>query len=326
MTSTSRTPSQTWRFIHSSTGTTGKPRIFPVLRTDLPQMRHVYREHMQLMGIGSDDICTITLTFGLPRGAWSCVQAVESVGATVLPLSSGKVTPAEKLLDVVQTIGATVLQGAGSYLTYLTREAHELGFDTRASGVRLFLSNGEAMTAESRRYLELVTAAQRPVPHRVHGRRPDHREDRRRRHRQGQADLRPRRRKGLTCRTRSPSSAPPMRPRPPGVTPNAPAVVPGAPQDTFAEVKGTIIVVCWVQEEAATTYGIRTNVHEGGSPVGLHTTGRTPTVTTNGQVRVECTFTGLKPGNYTFSVTARNAQGRSGPMGAESHTVILGTP
>ena len=117
-----------------------------------------------------------------------------------------------------------------------------------------------------------------------------------------------------------------MRPRPPGVTPNAPAVVPGAPQDTFAEVKGTIIVVCWVQEEAATTYGIRTNVHEGASPVGLRTTGRTPTVTTNGQVRVECTFTGLKPGNYTFSVTARNAQGRSGPMGAESHTVILGTP
>ncbi|WUH98208.1 AMP-binding protein [Spirillospora sp. NBC_00431] len=141
-------------FIHSSTGTTGKPRIFPVPRTDLPQMEHVYREHMELMGVRSDDICAITLTFGLPRGAWSCVQAVESVGATVLPLSSGKVTPAEKLLDVIQTVGATVLQGAGSYLTYLTRKARESGFGTRNSSVRLLLANGEAMSAESRRHLE----------------------------------------------------------------------------------------------------------------------------------------------------------------------------
>lgn len=141
-------------FIHSSTGTTGKPRIFPVPRTDLPQMQSVYREHMELMGITSNDICAITLTFGLPRGAWSCVQAVESVGATVVPLSSGKVTPAEKLFDIVEALGVTVLQGAGSYLSYLTRRAHEFGIDTRNSSIRLFLSNGEAMTAETRRYIE----------------------------------------------------------------------------------------------------------------------------------------------------------------------------
>ncbi|TYK51405.1 phenylacetate--CoA ligase family protein [Actinomadura decatromicini] len=141
-------------FIHSSTGTTGKPRIFPVPRTDLPRMEQVYREHMEMMGIHSGDICAITLTFGLPRGAWSCVQAARAVGATVLPLSSGKVTPAEKLLDVVQTVGATVLQGAGSYLTYLTRRARELGFDTRGSSVRLLLTNGEALSAENRRHLE----------------------------------------------------------------------------------------------------------------------------------------------------------------------------
>lgn len=141
-------------FIHSSTGTTGKPRIFPVPRTDLPQMQSVYREHMELVGITSRDICAITLTFGLPRGAWSCVQAVESVGATVVPLSSGKVTPAEKLFDIVETLGVTVLQGAGSYLSYLTRRAHQFGVDTRNSSIRLFLSNGEAMTAETRRYIE----------------------------------------------------------------------------------------------------------------------------------------------------------------------------
>lgn len=141
-------------YIHSSTGTTGKPRIFPVPRTDLPKMQEVYREHMELVGIGAEDICAITLTFGLPRGAWSCVQAIESVGATVLPLSSGKVTPAEKLFDVVQSVGATVIQGAGSYLTYLTRKALEAGIDTRASTVRLFLSNGEAMSTEARRFVE----------------------------------------------------------------------------------------------------------------------------------------------------------------------------
>ncbi|WP_067458139.1 phenylacetate--CoA ligase family protein [Actinomadura macra] len=141
-------------YIHSSTGTTGKPRIFPVPRTDLPHMENVYREHMELMGVRPDDICAITLTFGLPRGAWSCVQAVQSVGATILPLSSGKVTPAEKLLDVIHTVGATVLHGAGSYMVYLTRKARELGFDTRTSSVRLFLTSGEAMSAESRRYLQ----------------------------------------------------------------------------------------------------------------------------------------------------------------------------
>lgn len=141
-------------FIHSSTGTTGKPRIFPVPRTDLPRMQAVYREHMELMGVRSDDICAVLFTLGLPRGAWSCVQAIESVGATILPLSSGKVTPSEKALDIIDTVGATVLHGAGSYLTYLTRRAHELGVDTRGSRVRLLVSSGEAISAENRRYLE----------------------------------------------------------------------------------------------------------------------------------------------------------------------------
>lgn len=141
-------------YIHSSTGTTGKPRIFPVPRMDMAEMRRFYGETFERFGIGPGDIVAITSTFGMPRGAWSCLQATEAVGATVVPASNGKVTPPEKLFDVIEAVGATALQANGSYLVHLAKRAAEFGVDLKKLKVRTLISNGEAMSTESRRFVE----------------------------------------------------------------------------------------------------------------------------------------------------------------------------
>ncbi len=141
-------------YIHSSTGTTGKPRIFPVPRMDVQDMRRFYGETFTRFGLGASDIVAITSTFGMPRGAWSCLQAAETVGATIVPASNGKVTPPEKLFDVIEAVDATALQANGSYLVHLARRAKDFGVDLRSLNVRILISNGEAMSTESRRFAE----------------------------------------------------------------------------------------------------------------------------------------------------------------------------
>lgn len=139
--------------VFSSTGTTGRPRPFPVTRMDSEPLTDQYRRFMSMLGIGKPDLAVITATFGLPRGAWSWLQAFQSTGTAVIGASSGRVTPPDKLLDTIMSTGVTVIQATGSYLSHITRRACELGIDLRESKVRAIVSGGESASPALREYL-----------------------------------------------------------------------------------------------------------------------------------------------------------------------------
>jgi phenylacetate-CoA ligase len=141
-------------FIHSSTGTTGNPRLFPLCTTDMPRLNLQYRRFYTLMGLRPTDVVVMTGSYGVPAGAWSLTRAIRAVGATVIPVSSGKVTPPNKVVDLIDATSATAICGTASYVLHIGRTAAEGGRELRDSSVRLVLLSGETATGEQRSEIE----------------------------------------------------------------------------------------------------------------------------------------------------------------------------
>lgn len=141
-------------FVNSSTGTTGAPRLVAMTNMDVPGLSDVYGRHYQMTGVGRTDVCCVTWTFATPSAAWSAMRASMAVGAAVVPASSGRVTPSEKLLDLIRDTGTTVLAGGASYLMHVADQGHKKGYDLAASPVRLLFLSGEAAPAHMRKQLQ----------------------------------------------------------------------------------------------------------------------------------------------------------------------------
>lgn len=142
------------RFIHSSSGTTGKPRYAAFTAVDEPEVFRAYGRVGRMIGLRSDDVFCETGGYGLPIGAWSYTRMAQAVGATVVPVGSGKITPSDKLIDVIHDIGVTALEGAPSYLMHVGRKAQASGRSLRDSKVRLLSLGGESASPAVRAELE----------------------------------------------------------------------------------------------------------------------------------------------------------------------------
>jgi len=142
------------RFIHSSSGTTGKPRYAAFTAHDEPYVFDAYGRIGALMTLRSTDTIAITGSYGLPIGAWSWTRMAQTVGATIVPAGSGRITPSDKLIDLVRDLSITAVEGTPSYLLHVGRKAEATGRLLKDSSVHLLMLSGEGSTADMRRELK----------------------------------------------------------------------------------------------------------------------------------------------------------------------------
>jgi len=76
--------------IHSSSGTTGKPTVVGYTRNDLENWKNLVARIMIAGGVTANDIVHIAFTYGLFTGGFGLHYAAEHIGASVIPVSSGK--------------------------------------------------------------------------------------------------------------------------------------------------------------------------------------------------------------------------------------------
>lgn len=148
------------RWVVTSSGTTGVPRVTPHCASDLPNLRKIYKRFFEFAGVRSDDVAVNTFTYGPLAGCWSSTRACEEIGATVLPASNGRTTPPERLLTLVDRLGVTVVVGMPSYLAYVGRMAQETGVDLPSLSPHLLILAGEGATADTRRELTRLWGAE----------------------------------------------------------------------------------------------------------------------------------------------------------------------
>jgi phenylacetate-CoA ligase len=125
---------------HQTSGTHGRP--LPVFDTaeDWRWWMDCWRIVLERGRVQAGDRVFVASSFGPYVGFWSAFDAATSVGAMAIP-SGGMSTIAR--LDLLRTVGATVLVATPSYALHLAEVARDQKIDTAALPVRVVIVAGE---------------------------------------------------------------------------------------------------------------------------------------------------------------------------------------
>ncbi|MDR1617486.1 MAG: phenylacetate--CoA ligase, partial [Treponema sp.] len=102
--------------VHMSSGTTGKPVVDEYTRNDIDIWRESMARTMAAAGCTRDDVVQNCYGYGLFTGGPGAHYGALTIGAEVLPMSSGNTA---RQLMVMQDFGTTMLTCTPSYALYM---------------------------------------------------------------------------------------------------------------------------------------------------------------------------------------------------------------
>ncbi|MCK5129756.1 MAG: phenylacetate--CoA ligase [Clostridiales bacterium] len=138
--------------IHASSGTTGKPTVVGYTTKDLDMWSSVMARLCVAGGVSAHDTAQVAFGYGLFTGAFGLHYALEKIGVTVIPASSGNT---EKQIMLMKDFGTTVLISTPSYALYISEVMAQMGIDPKRDlKLKYGLFGAEASTEEMRRELE----------------------------------------------------------------------------------------------------------------------------------------------------------------------------
>jgi phenylacetate-CoA ligase len=112
--------------VHMSSGTTGKPVVNEYTYKDLEIWKQSMARTLSGAGCTKDDIVQNCYGYGLFTGGAGAHYGSLTIGAEVLPMSSGMT---ERQLMIMRDFGSTMLTCTPSYALYLAEEAAEAGIN-----------------------------------------------------------------------------------------------------------------------------------------------------------------------------------------------------
>jgi phenylacetate-CoA ligase len=114
--------------VHMSSGTTGKPVVDEYTQNDINVWRESMARTMAGGGCTREDIVQNCYGYGLFTGGPGAHYGAMTIGAEVLPMSSGNTA---RQLMVMQDFGSTMLTCTPSYALYMAEEARDAGIDLK---------------------------------------------------------------------------------------------------------------------------------------------------------------------------------------------------
>ena len=139
------------RRIHASSGTTGKPKIIGYTDHDLDVWKEVMSRGLAAAGVEPGDTFQNMAGYGLFTGGLGVHDAVEHLGATIVPTGAGQT---QRQLELMVDLGTDAIHCIPSYGLYLAETAEELGYDPADLPVSTVVYGGEASTEPMREALE----------------------------------------------------------------------------------------------------------------------------------------------------------------------------
>jgi phenylacetate-CoA ligase len=127
--------------VHASTGTTGTPSWVGVTRRDSEAWTEMVVRAFRTMGATREDVVLHGAGLTLFVGGLPIRDAIERIGATMVPIGTGA---SEKAVLALDTLGVTALHATPSYVRYLAEYIRERkGRDPREFGIRKIFVGGE---------------------------------------------------------------------------------------------------------------------------------------------------------------------------------------
>jgi phenylacetate-CoA ligase len=137
--------------LQASSGTTGKPIVVGYTRKDLGIWGEVGARCFTAYGIKKQDVVQVSYGYGLFTGGLGAHAAAETVGAAVLPMSSGNT---EKQIMLMHDFGSVALACTPSYALYLADGLKDSGIPREAFKLKIGAFGAEPWTEAMRKELE----------------------------------------------------------------------------------------------------------------------------------------------------------------------------
>lgn len=127
--------------VHASTGTTGTPSWVGVTRKDAVAWTEMVANAMRTQGLVASDVVVHGAGLTLFVGGLPIRDAIEHVGATMVPIGTGA---SEKAALAMSSLGVTTLHSTPSYARYLAEYVRErVGRDPKEFGLAKIMVGGE---------------------------------------------------------------------------------------------------------------------------------------------------------------------------------------
>lgn len=138
--------------LHTSSGTTGKPKALYFSRKDVNQSAELIARCLVMTGVEKKDILQNMMTYGLFTGALVMHYGAEKLGMMVIPAGPGN---SEKQLLLMQDFRSTVLHTTPSYALYFADFIEKKGVNAKKDlALRKAYIGAEPYTEETRHKIE----------------------------------------------------------------------------------------------------------------------------------------------------------------------------
>ena len=137
--------------IHASSGTTGAPTIVGYTRKDIGVWSECMARCLTSYGITRDDIFTVAYGYGLFTGGLGVHYGVETLGASVIPASTGNT---QKHIRLIRDLGVTGIACTPSYALHLAETMEAEGVDPKDLKLRVGAFGAEPWTERMRSEIE----------------------------------------------------------------------------------------------------------------------------------------------------------------------------
>jgi phenylacetate-CoA ligase len=138
--------------LHTSSGTTGKPKALFFSRSDVSNAAELCARSFVMTGVTKRDVFQNMMTYGLFTGALVTHYGAEKVGCLVIPAGPGN---SERQLLLMQDFRTTVIHVTPSYALYFATFLEKHGIDPRRDlALRKAFVGAEPYTEETRRKIE----------------------------------------------------------------------------------------------------------------------------------------------------------------------------
>lgn len=114
--------------LHTSSGTTGKPKALFFSKKDIAQAADLMARCLTMTGTGAGDVLQNMMTYGLFTGALMMHYGAEKVGALVIPSGPGNT---ERQIALMRDFGTTAVHILPSYALYLATFMQQHGIDPK---------------------------------------------------------------------------------------------------------------------------------------------------------------------------------------------------
>lgn len=137
--------------VHASSGTTGKQTVVGYTQKDIEIWSECASRSLSAASCTKSDYVQVSYGYGLFTGGLGLHYGVETLGATVIPASSGNT---KRQIQILQDFGINILACTPSYAMFIGETIKEMGIDPKTLPLRAGIFGAEAWSENMRKEIE----------------------------------------------------------------------------------------------------------------------------------------------------------------------------